>query len=315
MIAVGSGFYGRVNSLICGTTDCMNVTGSSRFTCGRLVANNLACSFSNATAALGSACNGLMQCSVSVDTVFGTDPCPGTYKYAFSTYRCVAPTVVGTQVSSCSGSSLSLDCGVNSVIRINSAFYGRKTSAICGVNDCISTGFSSSQCTSMISNNINCSFDGATTSVQSSCNGRFQCRVAVNSIASSEPCPGTFKYASVDYSCLALNVTGKIFRACYGYNLNLTCPSGKTIRVNSAFYGRQTTNICGVNDCVNTGFSSSYCEAAVSNNIDCSYSQALSVVSSSCNNLRTCVRAVSSLFTDDPCPAVFKYASVDYSCI
>ena len=114
---------------------------------------------------------------------------------------------------------------------------------------------------------------------------------------------GTYKYLEVWYVCK--QVTPKVKRACEIYNgaknLALECPSGSTVKIVSANYGR--TN-------------SGYCQRYNHQKDTCASKQpdTNQKVNSQCNNKQKCNVSASNAVFGDPCPGIYKYLEVWYLC-
>ncbi|XP_075328725.1 L-rhamnose-binding lectin CSL3-like, partial [Odontesthes bonariensis] len=133
---------------------------------------NVHCSSQSTTVA--ESCNGKSSCSINaINSVFG-DPCPGTYKYLELAYTCISQ---------------------GRVISVQSAVYGRRDKTTCA------TGRPASQI-----QNVCCS--SQSTTVAESCNGKSSCSINVSNYVFGDPCPGTYKYLELAYTCQC-HVTGK----------------------------------------------------------------------------------------------------------
>jgi hypothetical protein len=81
----------------------------------------------------------------------------------------------------------------------------------------------------------------------------------------------------------------------------LACPAGATIAIHSAFYGRRDTATCADNAVGPSSPASA-----------CSLDDALPVVQGWCQGRRSCW--VPGTWPSDPCPGIFKYSQIRYSC-
>lgn len=89
----------------------------------------------------------------------------------------------------CEGGAFYLDCPAPSTILITEAIYGRTESAV--VCPYITAPLTTN-CTSTTSDGI----------VKGSCNGQHRCQFTVtNALLGGDPCPGTYKYLQVTYTC------------------------------------------------------------------------------------------------------------------
>ncbi|XP_058641924.1 L-rhamnose-binding lectin CSL3-like [Onychostoma macrolepis] len=151
---------------------------------------NTNCYSPNALAPVSKSCNGLESCEVfATHTVF-TDPCFGTYKYLTISYFCVQPTVRSSVA--CEHANNTLICDHGTVIRIHSANYGRTDRSTC------STGRSASRIAK-----TDCYASNSQTIATDACDGKNGCSLVASNGIFSDPCPKTFKYLYVLYSCIS----------------------------------------------------------------------------------------------------------------
>ncbi|CAL8312751.1 unnamed protein product [Boreogadus saida] len=88
--------------------------------------NDTECSQPGALEALANRCNGTKVCEVN-QTIFGADPCRGTYKYINTTYICLP----AYHVVACEDSEVELSCDSDQRIALIGAFYGRADRTTC----------------------------------------------------------------------------------------------------------------------------------------------------------------------------------------
>ncbi|XP_075328729.1 L-rhamnose-binding lectin CSL3-like [Odontesthes bonariensis] len=206
-------------------------------------------------------CNGKSSCSINVrNSVFG-DPCRGTYKYLELAYTCQFQ---------------------GRVISVQSAVYGRRDKTTCA------TGRPASQI-----QNVRCSSQSKR--VAESCNGKSSCSINVRNSVFGDPCPGTYKYLELAYTCQFHTV------ACEGSVAQLKCVQGRVISVQSAVYGRRDKTTCA------TGRPASQIQ-----NVRCS-SQSKRVAES-CNGKSSCSINVRNSVFGDPCRGTYKYLELAYTC-
>ncbi|XP_075328730.1 L-rhamnose-binding lectin CSL3-like [Odontesthes bonariensis] len=214
-------------------------------------------------------CNGKSSCSINVrNSVFG-DPCPGTYKYLELAYTCQLPesrSGKGHTVA-CEGSVAQLKCVQGRVISVQSAVYGRRDKTTCA------TGRPASKI-----QNVRCSSQSKR--VAESCNGKSSCSINVRNSVFGDPCPGTYKYLELAYTCQF---------------------QGRVISVQSAVYGRRDKTTCA------TGRPASQIQ-----NVRCS-SQSKRVAES-CNGKSSCSINVRNSVFGDPCRGTYKYLELAYTC-
>ncbi|CAL8312733.1 unnamed protein product [Boreogadus saida] len=143
------------------------------------------CSQPGALEALANRCNGRKVCEVD-QTIFGADPCSGTYKYIRTTYKCLP----AYHVVACEFSTAELFCDSGKTIALIGAFYGRADRTTC-----------IHRRPEGQSNNIDCFARTANRVVAERCHGRNHCSIyAVNSVF-QDPCVGTTKYLELAYTC------------------------------------------------------------------------------------------------------------------
>jgi len=139
-------------------------------------------------------CNRSKSCRlVASNKVYG-DPCRGTYKYLDVQYTCIKSATIRKII--CEERASTISCPVGTVIKIQSANYGRFLRSVCP-HPAIRT----TQCRS-----------GASYSkVSSRCNGIKSCRLVASNRIYGDPCRGTYKYLDVLYTCVkfSFNVYSK----------------------------------------------------------------------------------------------------------
>ncbi|KAK7135451.1 hypothetical protein R3I94_014196 [Phoxinus phoxinus] len=189
-------------------------------------------------------------------------------------------------VVTCDGFVQRLSCD-SGVIRVDSSTFGRTNSNICSV------GRPQGQTV----NNTQCSMDVPVVSKR--CDGLSVCELNTQGLAARDPCDGTYKYYTTNYSCITAEKTV----TCHGGYAYLKCESG-TIQINTAHYGRTDKITCS------EGRPSSELQ-----NSNCYSPNALAPVSKSCNGLESCeLFATQTVFTD-PCVGTYKYLRVSYFCL
>ncbi|XP_071485118.1 D-galactoside-specific lectin-like [Diadema antillarum] len=177
---------------------------------------------------------------------------------------------------------MSLNCGARQEVYIQSASYGRRSDRICTTGPLSNTNCHSTRSMSVVSN---------------ACGGRSSCSVRASNSYFTDPCRGTFKYLEVLYTCASWRQR----RVCEHSTLSLSCPSGQTIIIKDALYGRQT----GRSVCPHQNIRTQNCRA----------SSSLSKVRSRCEGRRSCsVGATNGVF-GDPCRGTYKYLQVQYDCV
>ena len=98
-------------------------------------------------------------------------------------------TTGGVEERECEGQSVNIDCRGrgNGAINIQFASYGRRH----GPNVCPHDATSDQQCHEHTSTDI----------VRAACQGQVACSIAASNGVFGDPCPGTYKYLTVNYDC------------------------------------------------------------------------------------------------------------------
>ncbi|VDI32522.1 Hypothetical predicted protein [Mytilus galloprovincialis] len=126
----------------------------------------------------------------------------------------------------CEDSKTTLSCPSNQVIKITQATYGRSNKRTCK-----NPNMKTTRCVTKKPLGIS----------RKNCNGRKSCTVAANNRLYGDPCPGTYKYVTVTYSC-KVKKTPKCLRRCHR---QAKCIRGKCV-CKSGYKGdgiRSCTNI------------------------------------------------------------------------
>ncbi|XP_063427691.1 uncharacterized protein LOC134711167 isoform X4 [Mytilus trossulus] len=137
----------------------------------------------------------------------------------------VIQTVESKRKVICENSKTTLSCQSNQVIKIKQATYGRSDKRTCKHPNI---------------NTTRCSTNKPLGISRKNCNGRKSCTVSANNGLYGDPCPGTYKYVTVSYSCK--DKTPKCLRKCHR---QAKCIRGKCV-CNSGYKGdgiRSCTNI------------------------------------------------------------------------
>ncbi|CAL8267238.1 unnamed protein product [Lota lota] len=96
--------------------------------------------------------------------------------------------------------------------------------------------------------------------------------------------------------------------ACEGHDVELPCPSGHVIKINSGFYGRETPHYCRRPlSLLMTSFTSSIPE-------QCASVDVLELLAEECDGLEVCRPNVVQSSLGEPCPVLRSYLSVQYHC-
>uniref|UniRef100_A0A3Q4H552 SUEL-type lectin domain-containing protein n=1 Tax=Neolamprologus brichardi TaxID=32507 RepID=A0A3Q4H552_NEOBR len=123
-------------------------------------------------------CDGKRSCVIEASSAEFRDPCPGTYKYLEVAYDCPCKWLEALIPSKYGQRQIS----------VLSAEYGRRDSTTCSYKRHPNQ-----------LKNTQCSIP--TGKVAESCNGRNSCSIKVRNSIFGDPCPGTYKYLEVVYTC------------------------------------------------------------------------------------------------------------------
>jgi len=90
-----------------------------------------------------------------------------------------------------------LECPAGSVLKINSAYYGRQSTTVCPNDD--------------IGNQdvTGCVASGSEDTIEDMCEGKQSCVINPDNSVFGDPCHGTVKYVEVDYDCVGSTPTCK----------------------------------------------------------------------------------------------------------
>ncbi|XP_068750608.1 L-rhamnose-binding lectin CSL1-like isoform X2 [Montipora capricornis] len=193
------------------------------------------------------------------------------------------------QVTICSKGKHPLTCeSPGSAIAITGVFWGRQSPDICPSED----GDLVTNCpTAPETRNI----------VKQMCEGMGGCVLEgkAEKLQNKKHCYGVQKYLLVNYTCVPQR---KETILCDSERSILSCPSDWVLKVNSAFWGRQSTQVCpsakGQHECPGA-------------------SETISKLRTRCNNNPFCpVKAFYKELQNggENCPRVEKYLVVNYSC-
>ncbi|XP_057292266.1 L-rhamnose-binding lectin CSL3-like [Hydractinia symbiolongicarpus] len=189
-------------------------------------------------------------------------------------------------ITVCEHKTLSIKCSPGRAITIIYANYGRLSKKICRSR----TSQRTTTCKAPKSLRI----------VKAICNGKRSCKIPAKNEMFGDPCYGVYKYLKVTFTC---KVPRPQESACERRRLKLECPPAQIIRITYANYGRYSKNICPLST-VHYPFKG-ICRAASS----------FAKVSDVCNGRRSCSVYASNKVFGDPCPGVYKYLAVRYTCV
>ncbi|CAD5116778.1 DgyrCDS5627 [Dimorphilus gyrociliatus] len=99
-----------------------------------------------------------------------------------------------------------------------------------------------------------------------------------------------------------------IKQACEHQSLNIKCQPGKVLKIKRAFYGRarkdmKTCKKSSLNKFIST-----------IQNKKCQSLKSLKVIRKACNSKRQCTILAKNTLFGDPCPGIFKYLKIAYTC-
>lgn len=276
-------------SLSCpsGKTISVNAASYGRHdgtTCPHGETSNRNCHASRSMKYVNEMCGGKNKCTVRADHRIMGDPCGGgTYKYLEVTYGCVL-SVMGRSTLTCEGGADALECLPGYVIDLQDALYGRVDRDVCPHPN-IHTD--------------TCSASGVFNRIAAECNGRSTCSPSASNSRFGDPCGDTYKYLSTKYRCVPPSTSTSAL-ACEGNRASMSCPSGQTVSVISASYGRHDAHTCP--------------HANVPNQ-NCHASNSLERVKRQCDGRRSCSPQASAGVFGDPCVGTYKYLETSYVCI
>nr|CAH0110399.1 unnamed protein product [Daphnia galeata] len=190
----------------------------------------------------------------------------------------------------CEWDSKTLSCPAGQGIIIDFANYGRTTHPVCV------------QVPERDKPN-NCNTPSHTNFIATFCNGQSSCVVPATNSFFGDTCPNVFKYLQIKYHCETLTPSEIVESfTCEWESKMLSCPSGKTINVDYANYGRTTHPVCvqvPERDKPTNCFTASH----------------TSKISQLCNGQSNCEVPATNSFFGDTCPNVFKYLHIKYRCV
>ncbi|KAI5617052.1 protein eva-1-like C-like isoform X1, partial [Silurus asotus] len=200
----------------------------------------------------------------------------------------------------CDGDLLTVRCPPRTTITVQSAFYGRRSSAhslLCPMPYSM-TG------PRPLSGVPACHVSTALQKMTDECEDRRSCELLVNSrLFGTDPCPSISKSLNLQYKCQPNEFKSKV--VCEGEKLRVTCKTGMQIAVFSAMFGRTQE---GALECPP--------HPRRMPSVDCRAEGALQVMTSRCQGKRMCMVQVSVQEFGDPCyTGTRKYLSVIYTCV
>ncbi|XP_077464293.1 L-rhamnose-binding lectin CSL1 [Stigmatopora argus] len=308
VIDVKDALYGRSSSKVCKEAQSQDTADTN-------------CTRQGTLDQVKKSCNGKQSCDLFLEDFRTPDPCVGTSKYLQTDFDCM-PAITAV---ACEMSIAHLYCGPGHVIQIYGADYGRRDDNICQYKR-HRHGIKNKEC--MGPNDI----------VANKCNGQNRCDIMASNAVFGDPCPGTYKYLEVAYSCgvfqvdvclilgnmpycigicsaIVLVATALFLAAvvdsveqmttCDTDNLNvhrLHCEDG-VISVDQALYGRSSSLVCAEGrpprQVVNT---------------QCARRGTVDALRTKCNGKKTCAVNTNTFRNPDPCVGTFKYLQTNFTC-
>lgn len=193
------------------------------------------------------------------------------------------------RVTVCSKRKSPLTCeSPGSAIAITGVFWGRESPNICPSDD----GDPVTNChTAPETEHI----------VKEMCEGMGSCVLEgkADKLQKTKHCFGVSKYLSVNYTCVPQNKEAIL---CDSERSMISCPSDWLLRINTAFWGRDRTEVCP------SAKGQELCPGA---------SETVSKLRSRCNNIPFC--PLQAFYRElqnggENCPHIEKYLVVNYSC-
>ncbi|XP_033102623.1 L-rhamnose-binding lectin CSL3-like [Anneissia japonica] len=244
------------------------------------------CEAANSLAVVRQKCQGKKNCWVKAhNDVFG-DPCVGVRKSLTIHYTCVDYEIVGA----CEGKQIDIRCGSGKTINILYAIYGANFGSLCT--------------NSFDPWNAACYARNSFQVTRNKCQGKQNCWVKAHNDVFNRVCRGRPQHAlDVHYRC----VRGQLAFACENKQVDIRCPSGTTINILSAFYGRNNQQGCR-NPIQQTRF-------GLIIRSPCSATNALQVAKNACNGKHNCwIKARDNVF-NIPCQnGPKKHLEVEFEC-
>ena len=171
------------------------------------------------------------------------------------------------------------------MIAVQSANYGRTTNgSVCPHSQIRTTA---------------CGATGSLLTVKGWCDGKTSCEIQASNLAFGDPCPNTYKYLQVGFTCRTAVVPTNVI-VCEHITRIILCPPRSTINVLRANYGRTE--------------GASVCPSPSIRTTDCSAPNSLTIVQRWCQGRRRCHLKAQNMFFGDPCMFTHKYLEVDYTC-
>jgi len=136
----------------------------------------------------------------------------------------------------------------------------------------------------------------------SMCGGKQSCKVHPDRIWFEEPCQGTHKVLSTDYSCVRPVAIRKLRHVCEDTTESFTCEAGFSLVIFQSSWGRLPD------------WPTCNADPAWLRNTQCSVDRT-EVIASKCNGRPSCSVRADIIWMGDPCPGTKKVMAVYYGCV
>ncbi|XP_056321876.1 L-rhamnose-binding lectin CSL3-like [Danio aesculapii] len=131
------------------------------------------------------------------------------------------------------------------------------------------------------------------------CNGLAECVLTRDQLESFDPCLPSYNYYNITHVCIPTQTS----LTCEGDTNDIGCEHG-VIAIIDAIYGRTDKTTC----------SKPKRRPNRHQNTNCLAPEALSIVSDSCEGVKSCTVTASNDMFDDPCVGTRKYLTISYYC-
>jgi len=148
--------------------------------------------------------------------------------------------------------------------------------------------------------NTTCSLD-VTAQLKAKCVNQTTCVGTLNTPNFTDPCPGIYKYLTIQHTCVKVTTTTSCQGPAYYVPFNVQCPSSTIIK---ATFGRQDLKTCpGSYGIGSLQLANTTCSLDVT-----------SQLKAKCVNQTTCVGSLNTPNFTDPCPGIYKYLTIEHNC-
>ncbi|KAJ8049164.1 L-rhamnose-binding lectin CSL3 [Holothuria leucospilota] len=203
-------------------------------------------------------------------------------------------------VYSCENKLLHISCNTDATIYITNALYGYDWD----------DGEPRIKCTKsdklILKEGEQCLAGESKNKVSNMCHGQRECSVMASNAVFGDPCPGTFKYMRVNYTCVP---NDRFVYSCEGQVLHISCSTDATIYITDALYGYDWDDGEPRIKCTKSD------KLILKGGEQCLAGESKNKVSNMCHGQRECSVMASNAVFGDPCPGTFKYMRVNYTCV